>query len=380
MPWELIVATCALVVALIAVGVAIWVARRLRHVQAARPPLVPAARDIEAPAPAGPPAFVINPIKVTNPEAVRAAARVISAELDLGEPLFYETTEQDPGIGQTEAALAAGASVVVAAGGDGTVRAVATALAGGDVPMALIPSGTGNLLARNLELPVDGLHSLIHTALSGQDTRIDLAWLTPRRLEPATEEPEPGAAAHPDRLADREEHLFLVMAGVGFDAAMVAGAGDEMKKRVGWIAYFVAGVQHLHGRKLRLTMRIGDGEATALRLRTLIFANCGRLPAGIVLLPDARLDDGMLDIAAIDTRGGLFGWASLFGTVILQGLGIRRRQATTTTGRIDFHRGRSVEVELEQAGPVQVDGDLLGEAIGLSARIEPGALLVRTRG
>src|SRR5699024_8017957 len=137
----------------------------------------------------------------------------------------------------------------------------------------------------------------------------------------------PARAAAPDRApadgeANRDE-AFLVMSGVGFDAAMVAGADDELKSRLGWFAYFLVGARHLHGRKVQVGVQIGSGPIHTRKLRSLIVANVGKLPGGFVLFPDAAPNDGWLDVAGLDTRGGLIGWASLFGTVIMQGVGIR---------------------------------------------------------
>ncbi|WP_154792687.1 diacylglycerol/lipid kinase family protein [Occultella kanbiaonis] len=381
MTWEQVVSVVALVLAVAAVVVGLVLLRRISERSQRVPSL--GAGTIEPSRPTGPPAFVVNPIKVTDPRKLRTAVEQVCAEAGLPEPLWYETTVADPGLGQARRALAAGASVVVAAGGDGTVRAVAMALVGTSTPMGLLPLGTGNLLARNLDLPVDGTRSLIRTALTGTDHAIDIGWVRPDRLRPAREDDEPGPGSGPDAATDpavdpeEDEHLFLVMAGVGFDAAMVAGAGDQLKARVGWFAYFLAGARHLHGRKVRLRMTVDEAPGQHLRLRSLLFANCGRLPGGIVLLPDAQINDGWLDIAALDTRGGLFGWASLFGQVVGQGLGIRR-QLPNSPSTIEFWRGKQVRVLIEEPAHVQVDGDLIGEAVGLRVRVEPAGLYVRT--
>ena len=370
MTWEQAVSVLALVVALAALVVGIVILGKIRERGARVAPL--AAGDAptrEAPSPPGPAAFVINPTKVTDGAALRRRTAEIAADLGMAEPLWFETTEADPGAGQTRAALAANASVVVAAGGDGTVRTVAEVLAGTEVPMALLPLGTGNLLARNLDLPLDSTELLIHTALGGTDHPIDLGWLRARQLQAEDDTAGPGA--------DPAEHLFLVMAGIGFDAQMVAGADAHLKARMGWFAYFIAGARHLHGRKTKLRMRVGEGEVRPLKVRSLLFANCGRLPGGIVLLPDAELDDGWLDVAALDTRGGLVGWASLFGKVVLQGVGIRRQLPAPSS--IEFWRGREVHVVCDQPEQVQVDGDLIGEASELAVRVQPSGLRVRTR-
>ena len=374
----LVMSIIALAIAVIAMGFGIVARRQLATALTNRPSAaprhpVPLIEATGLPQERGPAALVINPIKVSNPERLEELARTLSRELDLPEPLIFRTSVEDPGSGQARSAIAAGASVVIAAGGDGTVRAVATALAGTSTPMALVPSGTGNLLARNLDIPVDGLHAQVLTALSGRDMPIDLGWVTafPRRRRPARS----NAGESPETPP---EHVFLVMAGLGFDAAMVAGADDALKKRMGWVAYFFAGVRHLHSRKTRVAMQVGTGSWQQLRVRTLLFANCGRLPAGIVLLPDAEIDDGYLDIAAIDTRGGLIGWASLLWRVLLQGIGVQGNIGYQPSS-IQFSRGRVIAVKLDEPENVQVDGDLIGEAEEIHVRVQADGLRVRVR-
>lgn len=368
----LTLAIIATVLALLALAVAIGAYTEARSARAVRPTRAPRAAATTTqrldeqgdPAPEGPAAFVVNPAKVSDMVGLEQLARNLSRELGLPDPLFFETTTEDPGLGQAQLAIEKGASVVVAAGGDGTVRAVATAMAGTDVPMALVPAGTGNLLARNLDLPLGNLTTLVQTALSGRTMPIDIGWVAAIESD---QDPESAT-----------EHAFLVMTGTGFDAQMVAEADDELKRRMGWLAYFAVGMRHLLSRKTWLDMKVGGGAWQAFRLRTLLIANCGRLPGGIVLLPDAELDDGYLDVAAIDTRGGLFGWATLSGRVMLQGLGFRRR-LPYEAARIELWRGRTVQVRLDESQPVQADGDLLGEAKEIRARIQEAGLLVRVR-
>lgn len=328
-------------------------------------------------------AFVANPSKPGVPALRDAAVRACS-ERYLPEPLWLDTTAEDPGIGQTRQALEKGARVVVAIGGDGTVRAVAEGLAGTDAAMAIVPQGTGNLLARNLDLPIDDVDELLRIALTGTDRRIDVGWLTVVRDESEVSddiaEADPKAAAPsetpPDAKATARDHIFLVIAGLGFDAAMVADTDEDLKARVGWIAYFVAGMKHLRGRRMRLEMSADDEPWHPVRLRSLLFGNVGRLPGGITLLPDATIDDGWLDIGAIDTRGGLAGWTQLFGEVVMQRFGWRTETANKI-GRIDHSRCRSVRVRSRDPQQVQVDGDTIGSILEITARVEPASLTVR---
>ena len=400
MGWEQWVAIIALVVALAGLAVGLFVWRALRR----RAPAFSQGDD-DAPAaegPTGPPAVVFNPSKRAAERELRALVTEVAAEAGLPEPLWLETTVDDPGGGQVRTALEHGASVVIAAGGDGTVRAVAEQLAGTGTPMGILPMGTGNLLARNLDIPLTGYRDMVLTALTGRQRPMDLGWLRierPRaaevpqedvyREEPGRSEvsatptesdraPEVAAGMVPGAELERE-HVFLVIGGMGFDAEMVSGADDDLKARIGWIAYFVAGVRHLLGRKLRASVELGDAGAGArFHARTILVANCGRLPGGVVLFPDARLDDGWLDLAAIDTRGGIIGWADLLGKVLLQGLGIRRDPLPYSTGSIEFRRAQTVTIRTDRPEQVQVDGDLLGEASVVHARVQHAGLVVRT--
>lgn len=324
-------------------------------------------------------AFVANPSKPDVP-ALRAAVLRASAAQGLPEPLWFETTIEDPGVGQARDAVAQGADVVVAIGGDGTVRAVAEGLVGTGVPMGLMPLGTGNLLARNLDLPLSDPLAALQIALHGRDRTIDVGWLRVLRWESDIDDPVADAAEATDELPDEgdrpRDHIFLVIAGLGFDAAMVSDTDEQLKARVGWIAYFVSGLRHLHGRRTRVHVRLDDQPMTSTRLRSLLIGNCGRLPGGITLLPDALLDDGWLDVAAIDTRGGIAGWAQLFGEVVLQGAGMRN-DLPGKIGRIDHTRAQEVRVVVQGGEHVQVDGDIVGRVTELSARVDPAALVVR---
>ncbi|WP_426594038.1 diacylglycerol/lipid kinase family protein [Cellulomonas sp. McL0617] len=326
------------------------------------------ARDVEASGQQV--AFVANPSK-PDVDRLRAAIERYTREHNRPEPLWFETTVADPGIGQARKAVAEGADVVVAIGGDGTVRAVAEGLVGTGVPMGLVPLGTGNLLARNLDLPLSDPIAAILIALDGRDRTIDVGWLKVITWESEAD----GGTADPETEALRD-FLFLVIAGLGFDAAMVADTDEQLKRRVGWIAYFVAGFKHLHGRRTRMHLALDDQPMRSARLRSLLIGNCGKLPGGITLLPDAVLDDGWLDIAAIDTRAGIAGWAQLWGEVMMQGVGVRN-DLPAKIGRIDHTRAQEVRLAVQGGEHVQVDGDLVGRVAELSARVDPGALVVR---
>ncbi|MCL2848811.1 MAG: NAD(+)/NADH kinase [Micrococcales bacterium] len=319
-------------------------------------------------------AFVINPSKPDHADVQGRLAQVCT-ERELPDPMWLPTTVADPGSGQARTALAAGADVVVAVGGDGTVRAVARELVGSGVPMGLVPTGTGNLLARNVDIPVGYPAEALRIIVDGHDALVDVGWLRVDRWGPRSD--ARGAVTPSPRSQPlATDEMFVVIAGLGFDAAMVADADAGLKARVGWVAYFLAGFRHLHGRRHQVQVTRDDGEPQTANVRSAMVGNCGRLPGGFTLLPDALLDDGWLDIALVDTRGGLAGWAQLFGEVVLQGAGMRT-VLPAKIGRIDHARARKIHLEVTRSATVQVDGDTVGDVAALTTWVEPAALLVR---
>ncbi|PKQ27158.1 MAG: diacylglycerol kinase [Actinobacteria bacterium HGW-Actinobacteria-4] len=308
-------------------------------------------------------AFIANPTKDGISELREQAFRAC-ANRYLPQPMWFHTTAEDPGVSMTREAIEAGANVVVAVGGDGTVRAVAGVAAEMGVPMGIVPMGTGNILARNLELPLTDRKAALRGILEGDNRVIDVGWLEIERHD------------GPDR---DNPHIFLVIAGAGLDAEMVAGADAGAKRRLGWVAYFFAAMRHMGAKRMRATVAVDGAEPVDSLMRTVIFANCGKLPGGFQLVPDASMDDGTLDVATIDARGGVVGWTELFGKVVAQGAGIKQPEvpAAWRTSRIDHVRGTSIEVRMEHPQRVQADGESLGKASVVRGWVDPGALTVR---
>ncbi len=328
---------------------------------------------------------------VANP-AKRSMTPWLGRELDkaLGRAGYsvrhLPTTPQAPGEAQARRALESGARLVVAAGGDGTARRVAGELAGTGVVLGVLPVGTANLAARALGLPVGGRRAqggAIEVLAAGHVQPLDLAWARTEPL-PAGLTPVPGAGQveHPPLLPAGSWHPFLAVAGIGFDAQLVASTSAPWKDRAGWLAYAAAALSHLHGPRLEVGLELGDGaagepgkgvEVERLRARTVLVANGGSLPAGIRLIPGARPDDGLLDVAAIDVRGSLVGWTALSLQVLPP------RAASYRSGHLTQvlqRRGRQVVLRCERPVPAQVDGDLAPPTRELRARLEPGALRV----
>jgi len=295
-------------------------------------------------------ALVVNPTKVDDVDALAAKLAARCRDAGLGDPLVLPTTEDDPGDGRAREAVAAGVGVVVAAGGDGTVRAVAEALAGTDVVLAVLPLGTGNLLARNLDLPLD-VEEALDVVVGGVGRRIDLGRLV---------------GADPDRGT-----VFAVVAGAGFDAAMMREAPEGLKAAVGWPAYLVGGARSLRRQRARVEVFVDDAPPVRARVRTVLVANVGNLQAGLALAPDARPDDGRLDVVLV-APVRVVDWL----VVLYRGLTGRAKQ----DHRLRHLTGREVRVLMHRSQPRQVDGDLIDDGVELHARVEPGALLLRVPG
>ena len=317
-------------------------------------------------------AVVYNPVRVDVPRvraAVEAAAAAAAATAGRGiQLLWLETTPEEGGQAQARDALDRGATLVLAAGGDGTVRAVAEALRGRDATLGVIPGGTGNLLARNLYIPFANVESACAIAFAGETRRIDLGVASARR---------------PDGTVT--EHVFLVMAGVGIDAAMIAGARPELKRRFGWLAYVDAAFRALpKSTKVRVRFRLDHGHERSAHVSTILIANCGALPGNIELIPDAAIDDGLLDVAILQPAS-VFGWLAIWRKVtwenrVLRKSALGRRIIRFTDRavrtRLSYLRGATVQLAVDAPEPFELDGDAFGDILNLELSVDERSLRV----
>jgi diacylglycerol kinase family enzyme len=236
------------------------------------------------------------------------------------------------------------------------------------VPLGLLPSGTGNLLARNLNLTLGNLQDSVATAFEGTDREIDLGVVEVRR---------------PDQSRDRL--VFLVMAGIGLDAQMIENTDTELKRKVGWLAYVDAIRKSLKGdNNTRLRFQLDGAPPRNLRVHTLMIGNCGSLPANILLLPEAAVDDGLFDIVALRPQG-LFGWIQIWVKIVWEN-GVLRR---STVGRkllnglarevraLSYLKGKEIILRPERPVIFELDGDTFGEATAIKAFVDPLALTVK---
>lgn len=282
-------------------------------------------------------AVVANPVKIDDVGARRRRIEDTVTAAGWPAPAWYETTPEDAGYGQARQAVGDGAAVVVACGGDGTVMEVLRALVGTDVALAVVPAGTGNLLAANLGLPDDPAAAAAVVTDMGR-----------RRID----------------LGEVDGRYFAVMAGMGFDADMVASASEGLKARVGAAAYVWSALRRLRDRPMRVTVRLDDDPPLRRRARTVLVGNVGRLQGGVRLLEAAEPDDGRLDVAIVSPRT-LLDWLRLALAVLRRADRIPRMQAL---------RAQRVEVVSSRPQARQLDGDPLAPDRRLLATVRPAAI------
>ena len=252
--------------------------------------------------------------------------------------LWLETTREDPGQGLTAKAVAEGVDLVMAQGGDGTVMACVTGLAGTEVPLAVLPGGTGNLLATNFDIPSE-LDEAVEVAIEGDRVRLDVAAM--------------------------DDDRFVVMGGIGFDAAMLRDADPRLKETLGAVAYVLSGFKHLRRRVTRFQLRLDDQPPIERTGQGVLIGNLGRLQGGLPVMPDARPDDGLLDVAVLQTRTVL-DWLALAARVLLR----RRRKDP----QLELFQARRIEIHCDTPQPVERDGDPADARDHLVVEVVPKAL------
>ena len=287
-------------------------------------------------------AIIYNPSKVTDFDLFRTRMEYELQHRGWKPPLWLETEAEDPGHQMAKDALARKVDLVIIAGGDGTVRVVCSELVGSGVPVALVPAGTGNLLARNLGVPLDE-QGAFDIAFEGAPSPVDVVRFT----------------------VDSGTEHFVVMSGMGADAEIMASTSSELKKVVGSAAYFLAAAQKVGTTPYDLTITVDDQEPVTRSAMFALVGNVGTLQAGIQIFPDASFTDGLLDLL-IASPNGVSDWAKV-ATGIVGG---------TDVEPLEYAQGKRVVVESDTPVPYQLDGDAEGETKRLEAEAVPAGLTV----
>jgi diacylglycerol kinase (ATP) len=265
--------------------------------------------------------------------------RILALE-GVTEPLWYEVEKSRRAPKYARRAAAKGADVVFAWGGDGTVQRCIDAVAGTDTAIAILPAGTANLLAENLNVPHD-LAEAVLVGLHGDRRRLDTGWINGER--------------------------FAVMAGAGFDARMIADADAGVKDRLGRAAYVVTGIKNLRARPVRATIKVDGKRFFKGKVSCVLAANVGKILGGVEAFPQAQPDDGRLELGVVTARNPVE-WARTFGRL--------------ATGQADdspfakVTRGKRFRIRFDQKMTYELDGGARPARKTLRIRVRPHSVTI----
>jgi len=259
----------------------------------------------------------------------------------IADPFWCEVPKSRKAPAQVQRALDEGAELLVAWGGDGMVQRCVDVLAGSDVALAIIPAGTANLFATNLGIPKD-IEGAVAVGLHGTRRRFDLGRLNGER--------------------------FAVMAGAGFDAAMIRDAGDGgLKERLGRAAYVWTGSENLRSKPFRADIKVDGAKWYKGKASCILLGNVGKLVGGVQAFEDASPDDGKLELGVV-TAEGLLEWGRMIA-----------RAAVGTPDKSPFAqttKARSVKVKLNRKVLYELDGGDRKKVKSFKVKVEPGAVTV----
>ncbi len=290
-------------------------------------------------------AVIYHPLKVRDLSVLHGLIGREAAARGWEPPIWLATSEHDPGGGMARAAVESSADLVLVVGGDGTVREVCAALDGTGTHVGIVPSGTANLLARNLGVPLDAGHAL-DAALDGVPTPMDLM---------RYEDLDGGGGG-----------VAAVMIGLGADAAVLSDTNEALKRAIGPAAYVWAGLGHIRARPVEARVVVDGGEPIARDASLVEVGNVGDLYPGVSLMPAASAHDGTLEVLVASPQSST-DVARMIG-------GVLRRASEEPL--IDRTSGRLVEVEFARPVLCQVDGDVVGEVRRILLEVVPDAVRV----
>ena len=258
---------------------------------------------------------------------------------------IVKTKDRGDGCRLSKQAILDGADIVAAYGGDGTVMEVACGLQNSNIPMAIFPGGTGNILSIELGIS-QNIESACNLIIKPETSRIRLIDL--------------GGTDDPDMPG------FALRAGVGLEADMLEGTDQELKEKFGIFAYIIGGMQALKEVKESLYHLVLDGQSIESKGLTCLIANAGFFGVpGLTLDPKVKVDDGLLDVFVIQ-KTDLAGLFSLAASVVS---GTEKKDAA------QHWQVKNVKIEAEPAQATQADGEMWGKS-PIELTIQPNALQV----
>jgi diacylglycerol kinase (ATP) len=307
-------------------------------------------------------AVVFNPSKISLSRLQESLAKNSLSEISI-----FASDPETNGIVATQEAIALGAKLILVVGGDGTLRGVTQAIVDSDldIVVGLIPLGTGNVLARNLKLSLGNIDKAIKRALTGNPYRIDL-----------------GVARSVGPDGSIKTQYFTGIAGLGMDARIMQRTQTELKRKVGWIAYIDGGIRSLPLKFEKFEFAADEQPIRTLKSYTILVGNAGWLPGQLSMMPDARLDDGRLDVAAIGPRR-LFNWVDFFSRITWQNrvvrplaLGRKWMDETANLKTMENLNGSRIRIKPHNPTPMQLDGDVVGEVVEVDFSVKPQGLAI----
>jgi YegS/Rv2252/BmrU family lipid kinase len=286
--------------------------------------------------------LIVNPKagrrKVSPVEEITAALRQPFVDLSV-----HLTT--GPGDATVAARQAAkdGFELVVAAGGDGSLNEVANGLVGSDVELGLVPVGTENVLARELGIPLNANNACRH-----------LLDKVPRRIDVG-------------RIADR---YFVCFAGIGFDAHVAHNLSPQRKASLGSAAYFLTSFERIgpYRKSPRMATLKVDGHEITSSFWMMLVGNIQNYGGGLKPAPQARMDDGLLDLCVYPVAG--------YPATVRQMVSTRSGRHLNLPGML-YRQAKRIEIVTDPVEQVQLDGDPWAGTTPLTVEVEPGSLSVR---
>jgi diacylglycerol kinase (ATP) len=267
--------------------------------------------------------------------------RKVLADEGVTDPLWYEVRKSKHAPDRARRARDQGADLIFVWGGDGTVQRCVDALAGTGAVMAILPAGTANLLATNLDIPAGDVAAAVRVGLHGRHRPLDTGTVN-------------------------GEH-FAVMAGAGFDARMIADADRALKDRLGRLAYLYTGARNLAARRVKATVEVDGERFFEGRVSCVLAGNVGKVLGGIQAFPDAQPDDGLLELGVVTAKNPAE-WART-----LSRLAVGRAEQSPF---VQVTRGKQVQIRFASKLRYELDGGARPAVRKLRIKARPGSITI----